>query len=235
MKKKYNNFIFIFGCGHSGTTIMNKIIGNHVDVYGIPYETSMFFSSSKNKMLDMFNKERNKKNKIFVCEKTPKHVYHINEIYNCVNNPKIIVMVRNGKDTIASLLKRYGNFEMSVNRWVDDNLEWLNHKNRKDFLIVSYEEFVKDPQKTLQKICNYVGLQYHDGLLDYPKDEVECPDITDGLIDGDLHNMLRKHQINQPIYDGSNKYLNILSESELKQLDLNDKFKFVTEQINSML
>lgn len=42
------NFIFIMGCGHSGTTIFNKIISSHCNVFGISEETYLFQKSKRN-------------------------------------------------------------------------------------------------------------------------------------------------------------------------------------------
>ena len=43
-----DNMIFIVGCGHSGTTILNKIIGTHKNIYSISQETG-FFAQHKQK------------------------------------------------------------------------------------------------------------------------------------------------------------------------------------------
>jgi lysine/ornithine N-monooxygenase len=123
------NNIFIIGCGHSGTTILNKIISNHKDIYGLNYETSLFYESSHEniiKKINTFNSERIKLGKKYFCEKTPNHVYKINQIYKYTINPKIIVITRDGRDVVASLKKRYNDFNMSLNRWINDNNEWLN-------------------------------------------------------------------------------------------------------------
>lgn len=50
-----DNFILIMGCGHSGTTILNKILSSHISVYGLNYETNMFLN-------DIDNAKKNDKN-----------------------------------------------------------------------------------------------------------------------------------------------------------------------------
>jgi len=36
--------IFVVGCGHSGTTLVNSLLGLHKNIYAIPFETSMFLA-----------------------------------------------------------------------------------------------------------------------------------------------------------------------------------------------
>ena len=104
------NFIFIIGCGHSGTTLLNKIIGNHRDIYSIPNETYLFKKSPDEikEILNIYDNNRKSLKKKFVCEKTPTHVYHINDMYTHTINPKIIIITRDGRDVFSSLKKRFG-------------------------------------------------------------------------------------------------------------------------------
>lgn len=223
--QKVNDFVFIIGCGHSGTTIINKIIGNHRDVFGIENETSLFYNRHKIlSTLSMYSNKRDERSKRLVCEKTPRHVYKINEIYEHVSNPKIIVMVRDGRDVVASLIERHQNFSKSVNRWIDDNNAWINHPSHKEFCVVKYENFVSNPKDTIKCICEYLNIEYYDELLDYPKISVERPEINKKKIDGKLHDDLRKYQINQNIYDGTRRYLKDLSTSDLEKLYSNKAF-----------
>jgi len=223
-----DNFIFIFGCGHSGTTILNKIIGNHKNIYGIENETGIFLKENDKeiiKNLANFSKERKKLGKKWICEKTPKHVYHINKIYKLTKNPKIIILIRDGRDVVASLFKRYGDFNKSIDRWINDNNQWLNSTHKKDFYILKYENFVKDPEEELKKIFNYIGEEYDDTIMDYNKETIELPEkLFDSLIDKNDHKLLRKYQINQDIYDGSKRYLKDLNEEQINILKSNKKF-----------
>lgn len=216
-----DNFIFVMGCGHSGTTIINKIIGNHKDIYGVENETSLFFSECSEKIekqLAVLSNARYADNKKWVCEKTPRHVYKITEIYKHVKSPKIIIMVRDGRDVVASLLHRYGLLYKSVGRWVNDNYEWMNHKNVADFCVVKYEDFVADPRCVIKTICDYIGITYYDDILNYSKCSTNIPNFSLKIIDGSDHSNLRKYQINQNIYDGSKRYLRDLSQKQLDQL-----------------
>jgi hypothetical protein len=236
---KLDNVIFILGCGHSGTTILNKIIGNHRNIYSIDYETGILAKHIKNNSDEQIIKKlkaadkRIEYGKKWLCEKTPSHVYNINRIFQLINNPKIIVITRDGRDVIASLFKRFDNFDICVDRWIDDNIEWFNSNYKEYFHIFKYEKFVKNPEKELQDICFYIGESYDSNMLNYQKSKIELPEnIFDSKIDGDNHSTLRLYQINQDLYDGSKRYIKDLTENQLDKLMLNDKFIDVMKKLN---
>jgi hypothetical protein len=218
------NFIFIMGCGHSGTTILNKIIGNHKNIYGMNYETGLFNKYSSEIIIEKLKEmdiNRKKLNKKWICEKTPTHIYYIDTIYSMFINPKIIIMIRDGRDVVASLNKRYGDFDKSVERWINDNMEWLKNKNNHMFHIIKYEDMIANPQSEIKKICDFLGEEYYPEIIDYNINPISLPNnFFNGLIENSKHNMLRKWQINQPLYDGTKRWIHDLT-TEQKSILLN--------------
>jgi len=218
------NVIFIIGCGHSGTTLLNRIIGNHKNIYDVGHESSLFIFKHYF-LLDSWDKERKNKNVKWICEKTPKHVQKINEMYHHVKDPKIIVITRNGLDVVASLKKRYGNLKESVERWIEDNHAWINHPKKENFHVLKYESFVKNQEEELKKICEFIGEEYDENMMNYEKTPFELEErFFDHLIRDQKHEMLRKYQINQEIYDGTNRYLTDLSKEDIHALIENNSF-----------
>jgi hypothetical protein len=221
--------IFICGCGHSGTTILNKIIGNHKNIYSITQETGLFAQhKQKNKDEEIIKNlesldKRVELNKKWMCEKTPGHVYGIDKIFKLIKNPKIIVIIRDGRDVVASLNKRYDDFNKSINRWIEDNNTWLNNQYKDSFHVLKYEDLVKEPQIELKKICDYLPEEYDNNMLNYEKEKKEFP-VFDGPIEGRNHVELRKYQLNQDLYDGSKRYLKDLTEEQMNLLYSNEKF-----------
>jgi hypothetical protein len=223
-----NNLIFILGCGHSGTTILNKVIGNHSNIYGINYETHLFVKNSDEEIiskLENFNRDRLKFKKKWICEKTPIHVYFIEKIFEITTNPKIIVIVRDGRDVVASLYKRYCDLNMSLSRWINDNTEWLKNSKKNMFHILKYEDFVLNPELEIKKICSYLEEKYDENIFNYKKEIIEIPeDIFGNQIVGRNHCLLRLYQINQNIYDGTKRYIRDLNEQQLEYLYSNQNF-----------
>jgi hypothetical protein len=221
------NFIFIVGCGHSGTTLLNKIIGNHKDVYGIPNETYLFRKSPDEikKTLNIHDNNRKSLNKKFVCEKTPVHVYHIDDIYTYTIDPKIIIITRDGRDVFSSLKERFGPTDYSFSRWVNDNNEWLKHSRKDEFHILKYEDLVNNKEKTIKKICKFLKIEYYHEIFDYKTEKIDLPNnFYDGLINSDKHRKLRDYQINMPIYDGSNRWVKDITKKELERLYSDENF-----------
>jgi hypothetical protein len=224
----YYNAIFICGCGHSGSTILNKILGNHKNIYSISQETGLFAQHKKYtdeeiiKNLETFDK-RIEFNKKWVCEKTPGHVYGIDRIFKLIKDPKIIVIIRDGRDVVASLHKRYDNLDKSLNRWIEDNLAWLNNQHKDSFHLLRYEDLVKEPQVQLKSICDYLPEEYDDFMINYKKEKRELP-IFNGPIEGNNHITLRDYQINQELYDGTKRYLKDLTEPQINSLYSNERF-----------
>jgi hypothetical protein len=232
----YDNMIFICGCGHSGTTILNKIMSNHKNIYGLDYETGIFVKHKGEKLhseINKLNKQRKLCNKKWLCEKTPGHVYHIDTIFQLVRTPKIILLVRDGRDVVSSLHKRYSNFEFSISRWIKDNQQWLNSEHRNKLYVLRYEDFVKSPEKEIKKICYYLEEDYDDRMLDYPKQEMILPkNIFDKEISGEYHKLLRLYQINQNIYDGTKRYLKDLTALQMNLLYSNEEFMELMQKFN---
>ena len=224
-----DNMIFIVGCGHSGTTILNKILGTHKNIYSISQETGFFAQhKQKDKDKDIIKNlesldKRVEFNKKWICEKTPGHVYGINRIFKLIKDPKIIVIIRDGRDVIASLNKRYDNFDKSVNRWIEDNNTWLNNQYKDSFHLLKYEDLVKEPQIELKKICDFLPEEYDNNMLNYKKEKVELS-IPDGIIEEINHTSLRNYQVNQDLYDGTKRYLKDLTELQMNLLYSNDRF-----------
>ena len=227
--------IFIVGCGHSGTTILKKIMGNHKNIYSINQETGLFIRHNIKeediiKNLEDLDK-RIELNKKWLCEKTPGHVYAIDKIFKLIKLPKIIVITRDGRDVVASLYKRYEDFDKSVNRWIVDNTEWLNNSYKDNFFLLKYENLVKEPHIQLKKICDYIQEEYDNNMLNYKKEKKELP-IFNGPIEGDNHVALRKYQLNQDLYDGTKRYLKDLTELQMNLLYSNEKFMALMQKLN---
>ena len=168
--------IFIIGCGHSGTTILRKMIGSHSKVYDIGYETDMFL-----KPIDTIEKlhtvarrveELNKNTLMYKkrrwIEKTPRHVHHIDTIKKFFPESKIIVLTRHPISGIKSLHHRYKNLKKSVVRYIEDNMTWQTSKYRNTFHVIKYEDLIQNTQEVIKTLQNFLGLEYED-LTKYEK------------------------------------------------------------------
>ena len=241
LKKKINtinNPIFIVGCGHSGTSILKKLLGNHSNIYNIKNESNLFLKVSDKKIRKKIYKLWS-----YICtiegkkrwvEKTPRHVNHINTIFDDFPNAKVIIITRHVKAVSSSIKERVGNFRSGVDRWCKDNIKWYENKNKSKCLILKYENLIRDTVNTFKCICNYIDEPYQD--LSNTKNNTEKINLkiipTGELIDGEIHNNLRKWQINQPLYDNIEESRNKLTEDDKYILQ---NYKFNNYTINDIL
>ena len=183
--------VFICGCGHTGTTLLATMLSVHSEIYCPFVETwSYVYDDHKFLLRELLKEAELRKESVFL-EKTPKHIYHVDEIRKD-HNPHFIFVVRNGYDCIASLEKRYGDFDKAYNRYIDDHKEVMKH----DGHIVRYEDLISNPADTLQKICEYIELPYESQMLNYH--EMDLNTWVDTADNANL--LMRAQQVKKPIY-----------------------------------
>ncbi len=135
-------------------------------------------------MLDAYAE---KVGKVRVGEKTPGHVHHIPELLGWFPQARIIVLRRDPRAVIASLLQTpwvrrnirssslrtgilTGSRRYQVARFADDWAKMYEgpvKAYRKDprVHIVSYEDLVRDVESELQKICAFIGETYEPAMV----------------------------------------------------------------------
>ena len=165
------NTVFVVGCGHSGTTLMAAKLGRHNSILSIgkesnlflPYKNSLYMSS---RILAEWQDFALSEQKHCVLEKTPKHLYCVDRISKVVPDHKMVVMIRNPLDAIASLYKRFKDLDLCIDRWVNDNTHILALIESEKVIIVRFEELTLSPEKVFGDVCSFVGLPYDPVILD---------------------------------------------------------------------
>ncbi|MDA5562759.1 sulfotransferase [Cobetia sp. MMG027] len=168
--KTDTSFIFIAGCGHSGTTLLAAKLSNHSAILGIGRETGIL-SPGRNSITSIkavlreWSYFAQVNGKSHVLEKTPKHVYAYNQVQDILPNNKFIIMIRNPLDAISSLYKRFKDIEFCIERWIFDNNEALKLQNHDNVLCIKYEDLTDSPENTLRRATTFLGLIYEDRIL----------------------------------------------------------------------
>jgi hypothetical protein len=221
---------FIVGCGHSGTSIVLRIIGSHPKIYSVKRKSRMALSGKK--------KFENQKRKFDIkavsegykrwIEKTPRQIRVIDEILKWSPESKIILIVRDGRDVVCSMRDRYGYIKTGIERWVRDNRQGEKYWKENNLLVVKYESSVSETEKVAQKTAPFIGVNfsremvnYHEESKKYYADELNKPDDI-----SENHAQYRNWQTNQPIFDGSGRWK--------KELDVEEK-KIIKEIGRDML
>jgi hypothetical protein len=130
------------------------------------------YAKSFIKILDTIT--HNNENEYWI-EKTPSHLYNINDIEKYVNNAKFIHIIRNGEDVIASLFEATRDnpdvwngarsIEVCVKRWKKDIEISKNFENKKNHFIVNYNELVNNTEYLIKEICAFLEIEFDHKMI----------------------------------------------------------------------
>lgn len=216
--------VFICGCGHSGTTLIANILAGHPEIYVPLRETGTFLRSERKarKRYRALREEARLNCKPILVEKTPRHISKLDLIRRVVPGARFVVPVRDGRDVVASIKKREGSLEFGMELWLTLNRIVAAERESPDVLVYRHEDFITDTKNQLKRICDFIGIEYTDGLLDFhrrPKlwfgqTEIRHPNG----IGRANHFALRNWQINQPIFDSRGCWRSELKNDDVAEL-----------------
>ena len=165
----------ICGCGHTGSTILSRIVGEHSKIFFPKKEMNLFLLYNHfifNDKIKKLKRRLIKLKKTHLLEKTNRHLWHVDFIRRTFPKTKIILTTRNGKDVIGSLYKRYQNLDQAIKRYQDDSIYTIRLMNLKNIILIRYEDLIENPEKTVKKIFKFMGLKYEANVFNYPKKRI---------------------------------------------------------------
>lgn len=177
------NIIFIVGNPRSGTTLVESILGSSdgitsagelnalVRMAPVIFEniTSQEIKKISDDYLRILNNFNSKNQYEFVIDKMPANIYQVGIIKMCFPSAKVICLNRRPLDNAWSIFTQLylGNIPYSsdlFNLGIElANVEalkkvWLSQNESKNFLLIDYEEIVRDPSKYTKKIYDFIGV-----------------------------------------------------------------------------
>ncbi|WP_280562087.1 sulfotransferase [Chromohalobacter sp. 48-RD10] len=214
---------FICGCGHSGTTLLLNILRQHRDIYTPNTETYMMFpDNNTNSIASNLIKEAKKEGCSRIIEKTPRHLYFMDDIRKKFPNAKFLIPVRDGRDVATSIKRRIGSLKTGAERWIRDNSIVLKEIEKADCYWYRHEDLVKNPEETLKGICSFLGIQFSEELLNFHENKFHwnniLPQTESSGKEGIEHKKLRSYQVNQPIFDNTGNWKKELSPEDRKYI-----------------
>jgi hypothetical protein len=139
--------------------------------------TNRQFSQSFIRLLDTITLKQGKS--IWV-EKTPGHLYFIDQIEKLVKGANFIHIIRNGPDNVASLYEiglkyadewrsNYKSIDMCIRRWIKAVNLSKGYSSKDNHILIRYENLIAEPKVVLEKLCNFIGVPFEEKMLsDYP-------------------------------------------------------------------
>ncbi|MEG6512199.1 sulfotransferase [Desulforamulus ruminis] len=119
------------------------------------------------------------KNPTLIGDKNNFYIKHLASIKEIFNNPKLIFIVRDGRDVATSYRELFYkkiasiyapklpySIEEIANEWVNNN-KYIIEESCEYSLLITYEELVMGPRETLEKVCNFLNVDYHEAMLRY--------------------------------------------------------------------
>jgi len=115
-----------------------------------------------------------KHNKRYFLDKTPRYFFIIPELYQLFPRAKFVFLLRNPLAVLSSELTTYvkGNWPIlgvfnadlvAAPEWILNGIELVGN----DGYVIHYEHFVSDPENSIRALCGYLGLDFHEQMLDY--------------------------------------------------------------------
>lgn len=149
-------------------------------------------------------------------EKTPRHLWHLDVITRNVPYVRYIHVLREGRDTIASLYEVRKSHEAAwrgawsvdacVDRWIKDIRLSHEYRGRPGHLHVTYAELTQSPTESVKRCCTFLDLDYSDDLL-----QARAAQSDQLITEGEAW----KSNVNAPIEQRSGtKFREVFSEDE---------------------
>lgn len=169
-------------------------------------------------------------NKSIWLEKTPEHIYFIEDIQRFLPDAKFIHILRNSMDTIASLHEATSsshdlwgpgwNLNHCITRWKEAMLISHKYAKRSNHILVNYEEIVENKAKKLKEICDFMGVAYDEKMLKFYQEKA-----VNLSLNLPWHQGIEREVQSNKVH----KYHNIFTKNEIK--DILDKIKRVKGEI----
>lgn len=219
-RRKLNSPVFVVGCPHSGTSVMLAILDSHSSINAIEIETYTFYRRSFLKIPEFhaWNKATLAKGNSRWAEKTAEHIGKLDKIFGYYPDAKVILMVRDGRDVACSVKKRTGNFDDGIQWWVKWNKVAIEYRNHPNVIAVHYEQLIAETEDTLQEILQHIDEPYEPQLLNFSSKDrtwfTGKSEKNEAKPEPTQQRELRNWQINQPLFDGRNRWQQEMSQEE---------------------
>lgn len=111
-------------------------------------------------------------NKKYWGEKTPGHVFYLNQILFYFPESKIIQIVRDPRDVTLSLKKvpwEKGNIIEYIRKWkLSMNMKYrCKELNKSNYLEVKYENLISNTKREIEIICRFLGIKFENDMINY--------------------------------------------------------------------
>jgi len=165
----FPSFVKNFESMYNGKCLPNGYIDvgvfmTHRQKYDIDFNTVKRWITLSNESSSFINQIiqhiTNKHNTPYFIEKSPTNVYCFDTISKKFPQYYLIHVIRDGRDVVASLMRRGFNLFGAGSRWLFDTLSGLKAQGTKNYIEIRYEELVSNPHNTLKNLFEQLGVPF---------------------------------------------------------------------------
>jgi hypothetical protein len=116
-------------------------------------------------------------------EKTPFHVWHVDEIRRLFPTAVFVVIVRHPLGAVASILRRFGkDVAKATAHWLSSTREVLHHGTSPDapLCLLRYEDLTRDPGGVMRELLDWLGEPWSDRVVEHHRVQRDAPKEVEG-------------------------------------------------------
>ncbi len=113
-------------------------------------------------------------------EKTPDHILYLDYIEKMLPKARMIHLLRNGSDVVASLYEvthkypkqwyKAWDIDYCLERWKESIEISMKHSHKSNHFLVNYDQLVADTPGIIKKICDFLNIEFDERMIeDYGK------------------------------------------------------------------
>ncbi len=189
--------IFICGAPHSGSTLLGLILGSHrlcfyagelnktkfININGdhedkyckvCGYECPIWKDFNLKDEIDLYNYLSIKTYKPNIIDSTKNLDWLKNKtekLYESSVPLYLIYILRDGRAVVNSLIRKYKNSDPSalINKWINHIISTNEYFGRfpGEKKKIHYEKLALNPEKTIEKICTFLNIEFNKDMLNY--------------------------------------------------------------------
>lgn len=157
------------------------------------------------------------KNKQYWIQKTPRFVRYYELLKRTYTNSRFIVVIRDPRAVVNSLKKsevHRSNAYFGAKRWKNDVVKGVELKQKyvDDVLEVKYEDLVRTPKDSLERICDFLDIKFEEQMLHYYKKTHFDFGGYHQKIHKNIHKPLDKDRIDAWKTELNNKEINLIED-----------------------
>lgn len=182
--------VFIMSLMRSGSTLLRCVLDSHSRVHSPPelhlgqIEVALTWGSPTSMRaigLDerdvrhllwdrLLHRQLAASGKALIVEKTPRNIEDFADLVACWPRARFIFLRRHPAHVLTSLVRH--RVHPDVDSAAAEIRDWADRldaalASRPGSMVVRYEEMTADPPATFQSLCDFLGVEYEPGMLDY--------------------------------------------------------------------